>query len=76
MAQIRTMLPFEGVMFAGGEGVRIRSEIKNTVRIVSNRATPGAAPVLHPDAIASFWVDLVPQIRAKRWNLPIIKNRR
>lgn len=75
MAQIRTMMPFEDVMFAGGGGVQVRSQITKFVRALALREAHGGKALLHPDAIASFWVGLMPQIRAKRWNLPIIKRR-
>lgn len=76
LAQLRTMIPFEEAMFAGGGGVGVRSRITAFVRALALREAHGGKAVLHPDAIASFWVDLMPHIRAKRWNLPIIKNRR
>lgn len=76
LAQLRTMIPFEEAMFAGGGGVGVRSRITAFVRALALREAHGGKAVLHPDAIASFWVDLMPHIRAKGWNLPIIKNRR
>jgi hypothetical protein len=76
LAQIRTMLPFEHTFFGSGDGQRIRSEMIKFIRPLAEREASNGRAVLHPDAIASFWVGLMPQIKANRWNLPIIKLRK
>jgi hypothetical protein len=72
LAQVRMMMTFEDATFAGGEGNRIRSEIIKYLRsIVENEVATGHH-VVHPDAIASFWVDLMRDLSLP-WNLPIIR---
>lgn len=75
LAQIRTMLPFEDTFFGSGDGQRIKSEMIKFIRPLAVRDASNGRAVLHSDAIASFWVGLVPQIKADRWNLPIVKVR-
>lgn len=73
LAQIRTMLPFEKTMVAKGAGLSIRSQIMKFARSLAQRESANGRLVLHPDAIASFWIDLMPEILAARWNLPVIR---
>ena len=73
LAMIRTMMPFEDACFGSGEGQRLRSAMIKFVRALATREAANGRAVLHPDAVASFWVKLMPQIKADRWNLPIIK---
>lgn len=73
LAQLRSMLSIEQVTFGGGEGQTIRSDMIKFLRALAVRDASGNKRVLHPDAVASFWVDLAKELKADSWNLPIIR---
>lgn len=73
MAMIRAMLTVDDVMFAGGEGNRIRSQIVKLVRAKCSASAPPHRRVLHPDAIGAFCVDLAAKLGKADWALPIIR---
>ncbi|MCD2316923.1 hypothetical protein LQ954_12255 [Sphingomonas sp. IC-11] len=76
LAQIRTMMRFEDTLFASGTGVKLRGEIVSFLRGLAKKEGAHGTAVLHPDAIASFWAAIMPELpRSKQWNLPIIKTR-
>ncbi|MDO7843771.1 hypothetical protein [Sphingomonas immobilis] len=74
LAQYRCMMDFEQTTFGGGEGLRIRSSIIAFLRALAVKDADAGRRVLHPDAVATFWVDLTKELGAP-WNLPIIKTR-
>lgn len=72
LAYVRCLLTFEDVTFGGGEGNRIRGDMIRYLRSVSENEAKGGNRILHPDAVASFWVELAKALEHP-WNLPIIK---
>ena len=76
MALIRSMLTFEDVTFAGGEGHRIRSQIIKMVRPKCLAEAPPLRRPLHPDAIGSFCVELAKALGKEQWTLPVIKRQK
>lgn len=74
LAQIRSMMSIEDVTFGGGEGASIRSRMNKYLRELAAKDAAGGRRVLHPDAIASFWVGIGEALNAG-WNLPIIRRR-
>lgn len=76
LAQLRTLLRYEDMCFGGGAGAKIRSDMIKFVRALAAKDSTAGRRVLHPDAIASFWIALAPEIKADRWNLPIIRTRK
>lgn len=76
LAQIRTMMHFEDTLFAGGTGIQVRGAMLKFLRELTKKEGAHGKAVLHPDAIASFWVSMMRELpRTDRWNLPIIKTR-
>jgi hypothetical protein len=76
MAQIRSMLSLEDATFAGGLGAEIRSGLIKTARAQCAAEAPPASRLLHPDAIGSFWTDVMRALNRKSWNLPVIRTRK
>ncbi len=76
LAQLRTLLRYEDMCFGGGAGAKIRSDMIKFVRALAAKDSTAGRRGLHPDAIASFWLALASEIKADRWNLPIIKTRK
>jgi hypothetical protein len=76
MAQIRSMLSLEDATFAGGLGAEIRSGLIKTARAQCAAEAPPASRLLHPDAIGSFWTDVMRALNRKTWNLPVIRTRK
>lgn len=76
MAMIRAMITVEDIMFAGGEGNRIRSQIVKLARAKCGAAAPPHRRLLHPDAIGAFCVDLAAKLKKSDWTLPIIKRQK
>lgn len=74
LAQIRSMMTIEQATFGSGEGKTIRSDMIKYLRARAAKDAAGGQQILHPDAIASFWVDLG-QALNEEWNLPIIRTR-
>ncbi|WP_394658809.1 hypothetical protein [uncultured Novosphingobium sp.] len=76
MAMIRSMLSLEDATFAGGFGAQIRTGLINTARAQCAAEAPAASRLLHPDAIGSFWTDVMRALNRKSWNLPVIRTRK
>ncbi len=76
LAQIRSMLSLEDATFAGGLGAEIRSGLIKTARAQCAAEAPPASRLLHPDAIGSFWTDVMRALNRKSWNLPVIRTRK
>lgn len=76
MAMIRSMLSLEDATFAGGLGAAIRSGLIKTARAQCAAEAPPASRLLHPDAIGSFWTDVMRALNRKSWNLPVIRTRK
>lgn len=73
LAYLRSMLTFEQLTFAGGEGNRIRSDMIKYLRSVTENAAAGGTRILHPDEIGSFWNEISKDLGLTTWNVPIIK---
>jgi hypothetical protein len=76
LAQIRSMITIDQFTFGGGEGQRIRSDMIKFLRALATKEAVTSGRVLHPDAVASFWVELTKELKEDRWNLPIIKTQK
>lgn len=72
MAQIRSMMTFEDATFGGGEGQSIRSGLIKLLRVICEADAPATVRRLHPDAIASFWVQVGKELGKTQWALPVI----
>lgn len=75
MAQIRSMMTVEDVVFAGGAGVGVRGQLFKLLRETFNADVPTPNRLLHPDAIGSFWVEANKELRRPDWKLPVIARR-
>jgi len=72
MAQIRSLMSIEDVMFAGGQGVDIRSDIIKLVRQTCHADVPVPNRVLHPDELGRFWADVNQALKRPYWRLPVV----
>jgi hypothetical protein len=72
MARIRSMMTIGDVMFAGGQGIKIRSDLIKLLRETCHSNVPIPNRLLHPDAIGAFWVEVAKELKQTNWKLPII----
>jgi hypothetical protein len=72
MARIRSMMTIGDVMFAGGQGIKIRSDLIKLLRETCHSNAPIPNRLLHPDAIGAFWVEVAKELKQTNWKLPII----
>lgn len=72
MAQILSMVTFEDMTYAGGEGRSIRSAIVKLLRASCEADAPADRRLFHPDAMASFWQEVAKQLGKTNWTLPVI----
>jgi hypothetical protein len=72
LARIRSMMTIEDVMFAGGQGIKIRSDLIKLLRETCHSNVPVPNRLLHPDAIGAFWVEVAKELKQTNWKLPII----
>ncbi len=75
MAQLLTMMTLEECFYAGGKGLDIRKALVGVLRALSASDAPPTQRLIHPDAIPSFWEELVKELRRDRWRLPVIMRR-
>lgn len=75
MAQIRSMMTLEDVMFAGGEGIAIRSDLIKLLRQTCHSDVPVQNRLLHPDEIPAFWGEVNKALKRPEWELPVIARR-
>lgn len=75
LMQILSMVDFKAMTFAGGLGQSIRSDMLKFLKAEAVNACASGARLMHPDAIASFWADVMRQL-SPRFNLPIIMNQK
>lgn len=75
MAQIRSMMTIEDVMFAGGAGIGIRSDLIKLLRLTCHSDVRIEDRLLHPDAVGSFWAQVNRELRRPDWQVPVIATR-
>ena len=76
MAEIRSLLTFEDICFASGEGQDIKSGLTKLLRATCESDAGGDRRPMHPDAIASFWAAVARALGKADWHVPVIKRRR
>ena len=76
MAQIRSMMTVEDIVFSGGQGIAIRSALIKLLRETSHSLVPIQGRPLHPDEIARFWIETNKELGRSNWQLPVIAKRR
>ena len=76
LAEIRSMLSIDKVTFASGEGLRLRSGIVQSLRILAKEQARKAPRRFHPDEIQAFWCKLKIALGTTRFNMPVIKTRK
>lgn len=76
LAQLRSMMTAEEMTIGGGDGQRIRRAVIKLVRAQCEAAAPLHNRALHPDAIASFWVEVTKELGKTEWHLPVIRTRK
>lgn len=74
LAIVRSMLEFEDCAFATHSGLGIRRALATLTRAMMGSGVRLPAP-FHPDAIPTFWVNTMQELRLKGWSLPIIMRR-
>lgn len=72
MAQIRSMLTIEDVLFAGGACKQVKKDLVTLVEGLCRSHGPAQSRLLHPDAIASFWAEVNKELRRPQWRVPVI----
>lgn len=75
MAQIRSMMTIEDVMFAGGQGIAIRSDLIKLLRQTCRSEVPIQQRLLHPDEIVTFWAEVNKALNRPDMRVPIIARR-
>ena len=75
MAQIRSMIPIDAVLFAGGKCKAIRSDLRTLLNATGKSDVPTPDRLLAPDTIGAFWVEVNRELRKVRWRLPVIVTR-
>jgi hypothetical protein len=75
LAQIRSMMTIEDVMFAGGAGIGIRSELIKLLRLTCHSDVRIEDRLLHPDAIGSFGAQVNRELDRPDWQVPVIATR-
>jgi hypothetical protein len=75
MAQIRSSMTIEDVLFAGGQGIAIRSELIKLLRQTCSSEAPSQKRLLHPDEIVAFWAEVNKALNRPEWRVPIIARR-
>lgn len=71
MAQVRSLLSFEDVALAGGDGVAIRGSLVTDLRGLAKAAGRAGKP-MHPDELPRFWSDFNRAIGKDRFAVPVI----
>jgi len=72
MAQIRSMLAIEDVVFAGGGCKSMKSDLVKLLRQTCSSHVPVSTRQLHPDAIPSFWNEVNKALGRMDYQLPVI----
>ncbi|SMC82706.1 hypothetical protein [Novosphingobium sp. B1] len=72
LAQIRSMLNIDDILFAGGECKAIKSDLIKLVRQTCKSNVPSQSRVLHPDAIPSFWNEVNKALNRNDFQVPVI----
>lgn len=75
MAQIRSMMTIEDAMFAGGQGIAIRSDLIKLLRQTCRSEVPIQQRLLHPDEIVAFWAEVNKALNRPQWRIPTIARR-
>jgi hypothetical protein len=75
MAQMRSMMTVEDIMFAGGAGVTIRGDLIRLLRQTCHSDVPVQNRLLHPDEIGTFWAEVNKELKRPEWRVPIIARR-
>ena len=76
LAEIRSLLTFEDICFASGEGQTIKSGLTKLLRATSEADAGGDRRPMHPDAIASFWAGVAKALGKIDWEVPVVKRRK
>jgi hypothetical protein len=72
LAQLRSLLGFEDMVFAGGkDGVAIKSSLVTDMRGLAEAASRGRHP-RHPDTLSTFWAEFNKELGQDHWAVPAI----
>jgi len=74
LAQLRTLLSFEDVIFGGGDGVKIKGSLIDDMRDLASTAARGKA-IMHPDEVSTFWAGFNRELGQDHWAVPAILRR-
>lgn len=76
LAQIYSMQTIDNVIFAGGDGAKVRSAMLKGVkgRIALEKVCGNE--LIHRDAIPNYWAELLPRLNQSRFQLPFIRTRK
>lgn len=73
MAELYSLLTFEDVCFAGGEGRSIKGNLVTELRRTCEADARGGP--IHPDTIAVRWAEVAKALGKDKWALPVIARR-
>lgn len=72
LAQIRSMMTIEDVLFAGGACKAIKSDLVKLLRQSCLSEVPIIGRRLHPDAVPSFWNEVNKAMGRPEFRLPVV----
>lgn len=75
LAQLRSLLRWDDVLYGGGEGATIRKQVLAIQKAMAAAQTPGVPRLVHRDALLHWWSDFYVAANLTRFKLPFIKTR-